>query len=759
MFDRVPALRATILSLLLSAAAPAMAQEVVAPPTPLADALAREVRTLAANPRDLRALIAAGDLSTQLGDPAAAIAFFGRASAIAPSDPRIAAGRAGAYVLLERPGEALRLYEIAERAGVSMRPYAAQRGLAYDLTGQPGFAQRDYRTALSLAPSDETTRRLALSLGISGQASEAMTLLDPLLRRSDRAAWRARAFILAMTGDVAGSERIAISMVPGGAALGPFLRRLATLPPADRAYAVHFGELNTSVARQNDARLAPAVAALPASPPSVAGRVEVASNRRPSRSEQRRIRREQERERRRQPVAVAARAPQPYPAPAPPAAPPVLAPVAASAPPVQLAAAAPASTPSYPAPFTSAPQGPGTWAPSSGTNTAAQPASPSARVAAVGGTGPASPTVAAQPARTADAVAAANIRSATPQGWSTSNGSTLATGQAPWPASPAPVQTASPLVTTSVAPASPAPQPAASAAAAGSSTAAPAGWAATPQASVVGSGAAQTTASVAQGGAVQPQADQTPRADAGVVVGDTAPAQRAITRIPIAPSDVAPAPTPAAPVALASVEPPVRARPSALDAIVGSIAVPASELDVEPITPPAPPPAAPAETAEETPERRAEPPVVKKATAEPRKTVAEAPEPKRPDPKKAKAEAAALAAKKAKDDAARQKAEEARAEARKAKADPARWFVQVAGGARVDDLDKDWKRLSAKSPAAFRGKTAYTAPLRATNRLLAGPFKSEADARSFVNRLAKDGTSAFTFQSEAGQKISKVPLG
>lgn len=130
-------------------------------------------------------------------------------------------------------------------------------------------------------------------------------------------------------------------------------------------------------------------------------------------------------------------------------------------------------------------------------------------------------------------------------------------------------------------------------------------------------------------------------------------------------------------------------------------------------------------------------------------------EPK-PDPRKAKADAAALAAKKAKDDAAKAKAEEAKVAARKEKAEPARWFVQVAGGARADDLDKDWKRLSAKAPAAFRGKSAYTTPLRATNRLLAGPFKSEGEARAFVNQLAKEGASAFTFQSEAGQKITKL---
>src|SRR3546814_16618928 len=74
------------------------------------------------------------------------------------------------------------------------------RGLARDLLGQQDQAQRDYQLALSAAPSDEVTRRYALSLGISGDPDRAVQLLGPQLRRSDRAAWRARAMILAMKG-------------------------------------------------------------------------------------------------------------------------------------------------------------------------------------------------------------------------------------------------------------------------------------------------------------------------------------------------------------------------------------------------------------------------------------------------------------------------------------------------------------------------------------------------------------------------------
>ena len=53
--------------------------------------------------------------------------------------------------------------------------------------------------------------------------------------------------------------------------------------------------------------------------------------------------------------------------------------------------------------------------------------------------------------------------------------------------------------------------------------------------------------------------------------------------------------------------------------------------------------------------------------------------------------------------------------------------------------------------------TGWTTPLRATNRVLAGPFKTNEDARAFVNALSKEGLSAFVFTSEAGQKITKLP--
>src|SRR3546814_14510207 len=112
--------------------------------------------------------------------------------------------------------------------------FRADRGLARDLLGQQDQAQRDYQLALSAAPSDEVTRRYALSLGISGDPDRAVQLLGPQLRRSDRAAWRASEMLLAMNGrnDEAGAT-VRPPLPPKRAANTlPFLVTMDRLNPA-----------------------------------------------------------------------------------------------------------------------------------------------------------------------------------------------------------------------------------------------------------------------------------------------------------------------------------------------------------------------------------------------------------------------------------------------------------------------------------------------------------------------------------------------
>jgi Flp pilus assembly protein TadD len=574
---RIRTLRASgialALALLATTAIPATAQT-SGGPNPSADRLSEQVRILAADPRNLEALISAGQLSAKLGDTSAALAFLARAEAVDPNDARIFAARGSTMVQMEKPGEALRMFNEAERRGLAPDQYAADRGFAYDLLGAPELAQRDYRVALQHGNDDETVRRLALSLGISGRGDEAMTLLDPLLRRSDRPAWRARAFIMAMGGDVTGAEKIAASMMPGnmGAALTPFFRKLPSLGAADRAFAVHFGELTPTAARVADARTAPPLPAFtPYRPPVVAAATPTPAPAAAAAAVQpagkdRRSRRQREEDER---LALAAARVQPVPA----------------AVPTPTSAAAPLEPPHYQAP---------TVQPLPGATTgysnqvATLPAETDVRVHGQVGT----------------TVPAANVPSQS----------------RPVETRPAPVYVAPPRPVVTEPAASP----------------------------------------VEHAAAAPPRPAATPRTQ-----------ERSLAQI------------------MAGVD--------------------ANEADK---------PAASSKSAKPT-------------KAELAKAAKEDAEDAKPGKK----------GKKGKDPA---------------KAEPARIWVQVAGGANQKALPGAWQKLVKQSPATFKGHSAYTTPLHATNRLLTGPFESDDEAQEFVNKLRKEGISSFQFNSDAGQKVAKL---
>ncbi len=204
--------------------------------------LRRNLTTLAQNPRSVSALNGAGAAALEMGDADAALNFYGRAADADPQSARARAGMAQALVRLERASEALPLFTEALRLGAPESLLAADRGLAWDMLGFPARAQADYTLALRREDDPEVRRRLALSLAISGQRAEALRVIDAQLRTNDRAAWRTQAFILALTGDAAGAGRTAREMMPAAAdALSPFLQRLASLSPSQKALAVHFG--------------------------------------------------------------------------------------------------------------------------------------------------------------------------------------------------------------------------------------------------------------------------------------------------------------------------------------------------------------------------------------------------------------------------------------------------------------------------------------------------------------------------------------
>lgn len=237
-------IRGAVAALALLAAAPASAQMIQnIANTQIADELANHLRAITADPKDVAALIGAGEGALALGDVNAAVGFFARAEELEPRNGRAKAGLARVMLRFENPREALKLFDDATDHGVPDAEVAGDRGLAYDLRGDTRRAQRDYALALSRGADDEVTRRLALSLGISGDRDRALALLDPLLYKRDQGAWRARAFVLAMTGDQAGANQIVGQVLPEEQAgtMRSFLARLPRLRDAQKAMAVHLG--------------------------------------------------------------------------------------------------------------------------------------------------------------------------------------------------------------------------------------------------------------------------------------------------------------------------------------------------------------------------------------------------------------------------------------------------------------------------------------------------------------------------------------
>ncbi|HVM21934.1 MAG TPA: hypothetical protein VM308_01345, partial [Sphingomicrobium sp.] len=111
-----------------------------------------------------------------------------------------------------------------------------------DLLGLQAQAQADYRAALSGPDANEARRRLALSQAISGDRAGALATLAPLIAARDPGGLRTRAFVLALTGDSNGAMVAIDAAMPGSwARVAPFLQRLPTLAPGQKAAAVNLG--------------------------------------------------------------------------------------------------------------------------------------------------------------------------------------------------------------------------------------------------------------------------------------------------------------------------------------------------------------------------------------------------------------------------------------------------------------------------------------------------------------------------------------
>ncbi len=601
-------------------------------------ALSRNLRSLAANPKSVTALMGAGKAALDLGDPQAALTFFARAEEQMPRDGRVKMWIGSALVQLQQPHAALKFFRDATDLGVPAAEIARDRGLAHDIAGNPREAQRDYRIALQKGRDDEATRRLALSLAISGEREPALRLLEDQLLVRDRAAERARALILALTGDSAGAARAVQSAMPGpqAGAMSPFLARLPRLSPAERALAVHLGVFprdggtaapttyavnNFANAVTDAGRPDPGQGSLDRRSPAPEA-VSTASGRRPG--------------------AEAGLAPAVRRTTRPN-------PVGKSGAQETLAGVRQRSTTSRPSASPGFGANNSHWAFSRGYDIA-----PSRRK-------PDTPAKPAEAART---------------------------------------PTRNPVETSIAAAASPAP------------------------------------------GIAQPQ---------------TSPAAAPQSPPPV-PVQIQPAP---AEVQAARVEPsaspPQQQRPQQQP-------MPQQVLPQQPLPKPAEVRTAAAEPSVAAPQAEARPAEVSIAAAEPSApppqaegapagsrladlsaTIAEVAEAERPS-----AEAAASKPRPAPPAAAKKPKPAPPAE-------PSRAWVQIAVGAAKAALPREYARLKAKAPKLLEARSAWTAPLNATNRLLVGPFASSKEAQAFVNQLKAEDLSGFAWTSPAGQKVEKLP--
>jgi Flp pilus assembly protein TadD len=297
-----------ISALALAAAAPFAAQaqsdqSQLARPLGAAD-LNSHLARLASNPRDMNALIGAGEAALALDDPRAAAGFFARAEAVQGNNGRVKAGLGRVMLKLQNPAEALRQFNEAARLGYPEADLLSDRGLARDMTGDQAGAQRDYQAALARTPQDEELiRRYAASLGISGQVEAADKVLDPLLYKSDRAAWRYRAFIYAMNNRQADARKVALQTMPEqlASAITPYMQKMPYLTAAQKAAAVHFGhfpqQVGTSIVAIVPTPPAPGIV-VGTRPPAAAATTVAAATPQPkalTRAEQRRQAREAQR--------------------------------------------------------------------------------------------------------------------------------------------------------------------------------------------------------------------------------------------------------------------------------------------------------------------------------------------------------------------------------------------------------------------------------------------------------------------------------
>lgn len=87
-------------------------------------------------------------------------------------------------------------------------------------------------------------------------------------------------------------------------------------------------------------------------------------------------------------------------------------------------------------------------------------------------------------------------------------------------------------------------------------------------------------------------------------------------------------------------------------------------------------------------------------------------------------------------------------------AHPSRIWVQVGVGRDVDRMSYDWRKMLREEPKLFKAQKPSVSEWGRTNRLLVGPFETEAAAKAYNDKLHEaDHAGTFVWVSPAGQVV------
>ena len=82
--------------------------------------------------------------------------------------------------------------------------------------------------------------------------------------------------------------------------------------------------------------------------------------------------------------------------------------------------------------------------------------------------------------------------------------------------------------------------------------------------------------------------------------------------------------------------------------------------------------------------------------------------------------------------------------------------MQIGVGRDKAALGFDWRKHGKAQADLFKSRKPWTTPWGQTNRLLAGPFETQAAAQAFLKEVRKKAADAFIWTSPAGQAVDAL---